>query len=108
MRGRPVIYDLHEDYITSFRQKQYLPSWFRRALAGFWGKAEAYLTRPFEIVLAEKYYTERFPHGTTVLNYPLREHFPAPVSGNGQPSGLLYTGVVAEDRGALMHGQESP
>jgi len=105
MRGKQVIYDVHEDYITSIRQKKYLPHFLCLLLASFWGKVETYITKPFQIVLAEKYYTRRFPNGITVLNYPIRTYF-ATLSNEGrhQPR-LLYTGVVSEDRGALLYAQ---
>jgi len=104
MHGKQVIYDVHEDYVTSIEQKRYLPRLLRLPLAGFWAKVETLVTRPFQIVLAEKYYTHRFPNGITVLNYPTRTHFAISNEGRYQPR-LLYTGVVSEDRGALLHAQ---
>jgi glycosyltransferase involved in cell wall biosynthesis len=101
-RGRPVVYDVHEDYVTSIRQKPYLPPLARRVLAAVWGRPELLLSRPFAIVLAERYYAERFPRGTTVLNYPLKEYF-ADMPRERRGTDLVYTGVVAEDRGALIY-----
>jgi glycosyltransferase involved in cell wall biosynthesis len=105
MRGKPVIYDVHEDYATSIGHKTYLPYLLRRPLAAAWGTLEKLLTRPMAIVLAERYYAERFPHGTLVLNYPRKEHFPGKTSRNNRNLRLLYSGVVTEDRGALIHSR---
>jgi glycosyltransferase involved in cell wall biosynthesis len=104
-RGKHVVYDVHEDYVTAIRQKSYLPNWFRVLLSNLWGKFELFSTRPFHIVLAEKYYRQRFSNGVTVLNYPLRQVFSDQVIQTDSPSNLLYTGVVSEDRGALIHAQ---
>jgi len=105
MQGKRVIFDVHEDYITSIKQKRYLPYFVRRPLAGLWDGGEAFATRPFETVLAEKYYAVRFPTGTAVLNYPLKEHFPQPPADCQRKFGLLYTGSVSPARGALLHSQ---
>ena len=108
MRGKRVVYDVHEDYATSIRHKAYLPRIVRRPLAWLWGRIEGWLTKPFRIVLAERYYTRRFPDGIPVLNYPVRK----PSSRAGPPAGerprairLLYTGSVTKDRGALYYAQ---
>jgi glycosyltransferase involved in cell wall biosynthesis len=105
LRRKPVVYDIHEDYVTAVRQKPYLPPALRLLLAWITGTAEKYLTRFFQIVLAEKYYAERFPHGTLVLNYPLQEDFSVKARRTGRNLRLLYTGVVSENRGALLHSQ---
>jgi glycosyltransferase involved in cell wall biosynthesis len=104
-----VIYDVHEDYVTSIKQKRYLPPIFRSLLAYVFGFTEKLLTSPFEIVLAEKYYKERFPKSITVLNYPLEELFENPSLKNKEEREdkhhLLYTGGITEDRGAFLHAQ---
>ncbi len=104
-----VIYDVHEDYVTSIKQKRYLPPIFRSLLAYVFGFIEKLLTSPFEIVLAEKYYKERFPKGITVLNYPLEELFENPCLKNKEERKdkhcLLYTGGITEERGAFLHAQ---
>jgi glycosyltransferase involved in cell wall biosynthesis len=120
-----VIYDIHEDYKTSIRQKHYLPRWLAAAAANFFGFFETTATKFFKLVLAEKYYEKRFPNGTYVLNYPVLETerwkestfgkdavrsqagFDRPLPGGSVPgnSHLLYTGTMSEDRGALLHAE---
>jgi glycosyltransferase involved in cell wall biosynthesis len=106
--GKRVIYDVHEDYVTSIRQKDYLPRAVRIPLAAIWSGLEVLAVKPFHIVLAEKYYARRFPSGISVLNYPIKKHPPcAPgsaISSIGMPR-VLYTGTVAVDRGALICAQ---
>ena len=77
MQGKPVIYDVHEDDVTAIRQKPYLPRALRPLLAAILGRMEACVARCFHIVVAEKYYTRRFPGATTVLNYPIRRYLPS-------------------------------
>lgn len=103
--GKPVIYDVHEDYETSIRQKRYLPRWSRALLSTIWGTFELASTRPFDIVLAERYYRQRFPRGTVVLNYPSLQTLPDPPDEALPPPRLLYTGTLSEDRGALLHAR---
>jgi glycosyltransferase involved in cell wall biosynthesis len=103
--GKQVVYDVHEDYQAAIRQKSYLPNWFRVLLSNLWDKFEFFLTRSFYVVLAEKYYRQRFPDGVTILNYPLRQIFSEQAMRADSVPSLLYTGVLSEDRGALIHAQ---
>jgi glycosyltransferase involved in cell wall biosynthesis len=106
LRRVPIIYDVHEDYVTSVKQKTYLPRFVRRPLAQGVAAFEWIAARAFTIILAERYYAERFPQGTTVLNYPVlckqRQTGDSPAFSAEQPR-VLYTGNVTEDRGALIH-----
>jgi glycosyltransferase involved in cell wall biosynthesis len=125
-RGKPVIYDMHEDNVTAIRQKSYLPRPVRPLLASLLDTVEKRLSRSFHIVLAERYYARRYPGQTTVLNYPVRSSLPAvareaPItstiegtaawprpSAGARPSErirLLFTGKVARMRGALNHAR---
>jgi glycosyltransferase involved in cell wall biosynthesis len=109
LRGKDVIYDIHEDYITSISQKSYLPRWLRPGLSALFGWLEAALARLFAIIIAEDYYSKRFPHATKVMNYPLvglAELSEADMPRkNRDARRLLYTGSITEDRGALLHAQ---
>ncbi len=103
-----LVYDIHEDYKTSIRQKYYLPGIISIPLAGLFGLFESLAGRFFHIVLAEKYYSRRFPRGIQVLNYPLL--LPVhpgsdrnPVSPG--PVRLIYTGIVTASRGAYVHAR---
>jgi glycosyltransferase involved in cell wall biosynthesis len=120
-----VVYDIHEDFKTSIRQKYYLTKGIALVISGIFGFFETAASKFFKLVLAEKYYKERFPKGILVLNYPLsatsswhdpfsrekasppepHREKPLPTArtlGNHQ---LLYTGIIAKDRGALLHAR---
>jgi len=104
---RPIIYDVHEDYVTSILQKRYLPRISRPLLAKFIGVLEDIATSKFTIILAERYYAERFPSGVTILNYQILYQDDKVVDSSlpdcVDAPRLLYTGSVSEDRGALIH-----
>src|SRR5690625_4041359 len=106
-RTNVVIYDIHEDYVTSILQKRYLNNFFRQIAAKFYTFIERIFTRKLDLTLAEKYYYDIYQRGTCILNYPLlndalmkerQAHLPL-------ENKLLYTGNVTEDRGALIHAK---
>ncbi|MBU0742282.1 glycosyltransferase [bacterium] len=104
LAGRRVVYDVHEDYVTAIVQKPYLPRPLARLAGALFDGLERLAARAFAVVLAEKYYADRFPRGRTVLNYPRVEILPQPQAAPppGRPR-LLYTGNVSADRGADRH-----
>jgi glycosyltransferase involved in cell wall biosynthesis len=104
-RGKQVIYDVHEDYVTAILQKGYLPSLLRRPMASLADIAERRAARSFHVVLAERYYSERFPAGRHVLNYPVIDlwHSIGPLFDTVPR--VLYTGSITVDRGALLHAK---
>ena len=119
MLGKKVVYDIHEDYVTSmlYVDRAYLPGPVRflasKAMAG----VESLCGLFFEKVLAEKYYSKRFPRGVQVLNYPRTDLFPGLNKHVSNPSPtpcishipsaprLLYTGNITKERGALQHAR---
>lgn len=106
--GKAVVYDVHEDYTTSIRQKTYLKSWLGALLSWSICRFEEWASQFFEVVVAEKYYLKRFPRGTLVLNFPndtpseelVSRILRAPLH---KPHRLIYTGGVTADRGAFIH-----
>src|SRR5690606_22454095 len=69
----------------------FLFDWFERACA-----------RCLTVIIAENYYSRRFPRATPVLNYPFRTQSLTPRSFVGAGH-LIYTGSVTADRGAFQH-----
>src|SRR5690625_2442635 len=102
-----VIYDIHEDYVTSILQKEYLPKWIRSLMAKLYKGVEKVFSRRMELCLAEKYYKDLYKRGKCILNYPLlQQKFLAYERKDESFSNqLLYTGNVTEDRGAFIHAQ---
>lgn len=105
LRGKKVIYDVHEDYKSSLEIKDWLPRPFFRVL-GVVGRAFEYLSlRVFDrFILAETAYYDIFPSQRCriVQNYfcAVACHQPTP-HDNHQPLKLVYSGVLTVSRGAV-------
>ncbi|SFB27293.1 Glycosyltransferase involved in cell wall bisynthesis [Lentibacillus halodurans] len=102
-----VIYDIHEDYITSILQKDYLTKPIKKLAAAAYKYMEKFFSRRMALCLAEKYYKDIYPRGYCILNYPTvnqtfveheRQHEPL-------EDELLYTGNVSYVRGAQIHAK---
>lgn len=105
LKKKTVIYDVHEDYQSSLAQKDYLPKYLRGILAVAFSWLESFFSKFFVIILAEKYYIQRFPRGIHVLNYPNKDNFllyPLNSPDVSRPM-LLYTGSITQDRGACIY-----
>jgi glycosyltransferase involved in cell wall biosynthesis len=106
-KDNTVIYDIHEDYITSILQKDYMPKPIKKMIAVAYKYMEKFFARHFQLSLAEKYYKDIYPDGVLVLNYPtVNEKFMKhDREGSPQEDKLLYTGNVSHVRGALFHAK---
>ncbi|RNA67594.1 glycosyltransferase [Alteribacter keqinensis] len=102
-RNNIVIYDIHEDYETGIVQRNYLNKPLRWLLSKVYKGVEKALSRSMELCLAEKYYKEKYPRGTCILNYPLLNEQLLSSEVKPVEDKLIYTGNVREDRGALIH-----
>jgi len=104
--GKTVVYDVHEDYRTAILEREYLPLRLRWLIGRGLGSLEQAASRCFRLILAERYYAERFPGGVPVLNYA---RFPqatdAELAQRPVMEGvrLLYTGNIKVYRGAFTH-----
>ena len=110
LTGAKVVYDIHEDYVTSIQQKEYLPRPLRALVAQAMTYLERGLSAGCHRIIAERYYAERFPSALQILNYPLAGELGGAARATSQEplptfdpqySWYLYTGNVALDRGAL-------
>ena len=106
--GKKVIYDIHEDYVTSIKSKIYLMRILRFAIATIFDYFERLCSFCFINIIAEEYYTFRFLNSTEVLNYPILSTFHNNNSSYHKQKDnsnikLLYTGSISEDRGALIY-----
>ena len=100
-----VIYDIHEDYITSILQKDYLNKPIKKVISKIYTMMEKFLTRKMAISLAEKYYQDMYHQGVPLLNYPLLNDAMTTLDRKKQDpeSKILYTGNVTVERGARIH-----
>ncbi|WP_088032399.1 glycosyltransferase [Evansella clarkii] len=100
-----VFYDIHEDYETGIVTREYLTKPVRVLISKAYKLTEKLFSKKMSLILAEKYYKEKYPRGTCILNYPLLNE---KLLNNKEITGetedkLLYTGNVTTDRGALIH-----
>lgn len=101
-----VIYDIHEDYMTSILQKNYASMPIKKILATTYKLMERFFTRDFELCLAEKYYKDIYPRGKCILNYPtVNDKFLNSKREIPPKNKLLYTGNVSVVRGAMLHAR---
>jgi glycosyltransferase involved in cell wall biosynthesis len=106
--GKPVVFDVHEDYYTSILDKTpYLSGPAARVVATGYYLVERATRRAFRTVIAERYYARRFPEAVPVLNYPRLEQFAAMLAGKAaEPPAtprMLYTGGLNAERGAFVY-----
>ncbi|WP_416147720.1 glycosyltransferase [Salipaludibacillus sp. HK11] len=104
-KNNTVVYDVHEDYESGIVTRDYFNKAIRLGLSKIYKMIERVTVNPMKVVLAEKYYQEKYPNGTCILNYPkVDDQKLAKVDRNlSGKHHLLYTGNVTEDRGALLH-----
>jgi glycosyltransferase involved in cell wall biosynthesis len=102
-----VIYDVHEDYVTSIYQKEYIAKPIRKWIASLYGFIEKQFSRRMDLCLAEKYYKEKHPSGKCILNYPALNEKLLHHQVDLEPAGekLLYTGNVSIERGAIIQSR---
>ncbi len=107
MRGVTVVYDVHENNVTLIDHKELkastvVTSLFRvlKPVTKLVVKGlEKAASRLFNIVIAERYYAERFPGAVPVLNYPKMRSLSSDKNAGGKR--LVYTGNVTLSRGCL-------
>lgn len=104
LRGRPVIYDVHEDVPKQILSKDWIPRPLRRLVAGATRVAEALASLVFDgIVAATPAIAKRFPpHKTVVVqNFPILKELVAPESTpyQNRPAKIIYIGGITAIRG---------
>ncbi len=101
--GKKVIYDMHEDYLVSFRGKKWLPAPVRGLLGWIVRLLELMSLPVFDrVILAERCYQYAFSskRRSLVQNYPLRQDPPEPaLRSDNDPLRLIYIGALSTVRG---------
>src|SRR5271168_3121660 len=78
LKGKRVIYDVHEDYPRDIYYKPYLPNWSRTLIARFAESAEALACRHFSAIVAvtpaiAARFAETNQRTVILFNYPFAE-----------------------------------
>ena len=107
LRGKKVIYDIHEDMPRDVLSKSYLPRWVRKPLAGLVEMVENASARRFSALapatptIAARFQTLN-PNTVTIHNYailPARRNKPLPWSE--RPWSVVYAGLISRERGIV-------
>jgi glycosyltransferase involved in cell wall biosynthesis len=104
MRGKTVVYDVHEDVSADVAAKHYVPRVLRRPLAWTVSTIESLSSKLFSgVVAATAPISQRFVQGqcqVVVSNYPMLQEFHTTASPVWHRRSLAvgYVGVLARDR----------
>jgi glycosyltransferase involved in cell wall biosynthesis len=107
LKGKKVIYDVHEDVPRQILSKHWIPKPLRQMISWFFEPIENYAARFFSaIVAATPFITQRFlainPHTVNINNYPvLSELFMEDNWGDKNPN-VCYIGGISQDRGIIQ------
>lgn len=101
LKSVPIVYDIHEDYVTSIRQKKYLPKPLKYFLSSLFIFCEYVFGYFCEKIIAEKYYSKRHPDSIQILNYPSKNLSECEIVFCPKSNQVIYTGSITEDRGAI-------
>jgi glycosyltransferase involved in cell wall biosynthesis len=102
--GKQVVYDVHENVPEDILTKDYIPSCWRKWIAGMVGMVEVLGSQCFDGVVAViPTICRRFPRDKTVLvrNFPVADEL-APRTVNPyaeRPLSLIYVGRISVERG---------
>lgn len=108
LRGRKVIYDVHEDVAQQIKNKDWVP--LRHLVSAMYRLLEMSVCRFFPLVLAEASYEKRYPvkwKKAIVQNFPRLDIFPELAASeeaeaappDKHPGAIVYIGGVTRLRG---------
>ncbi|MBA2655119.1 MAG: glycosyltransferase [Gammaproteobacteria bacterium] len=104
LRGKRVVYDIHEDVPRDILLKTWIPSIFRHALSTFFNIFERVAAFYFSgLVTVTPRIKQRFSHPliTEVRNYPVLAEFQQ-VSRKSKASMMCYVGLITPERGVFQ------
>lgn len=103
--GRHVIYDVHDDYEASFKDRLRGRGWLACWFPSLWWWFERNAARLFDgIVVADRHLANKFArcHPVILGNYPRLDFTPPAATEDEETFNLLYVGGVTRERGLGM------
>jgi len=100
--GKPVIFDVHEDFSKVLLSARWLPKIFRKLSSKIYTLVENYITMYLDgIITATEHIASKFKPGRAVVihNYPRRISFPLNPSIKKHPFSIVFIGGLTEVRG---------
>ncbi len=105
MKGKRVVYDVHEDYYKTISYAKHYPLWIRKPLAYFWRKLEKWWVKHLDaVVYAEESYDDMLNAGekkkVLLRNKFSKQHVSvhSTISVPTKPY-ILYSGTIASEWG---------
>lgn len=103
--GRRVIYDVHDDYEASFKDRFRNRRWLRGWVPWLWWWFERNVARVFDgVIVVDQHLARKFTRCNPVIlgNYPRVDFTPAAQAENEKTFNLIYVGGVTRERGVGM------
>lgn len=100
--SRRVIYDVHDDYEASLKDRFRGKGWKANLVPALWWWFERNASRAFDgVVVADRHLAAKFEHCFPVVlgNYPRLDFTPAARAENEETFNLIYVGGVSRERG---------
>jgi len=104
LKGKPVVFDMHENLPGSIRNKPWIRAEFRAGLAKLWEFLQRILLSGMSVVFAEKSYASEFrfiPRSTIVMNMPLIDELLSISEHRHKVPTIGYFGNVTAQRGSI-------
>jgi glycosyltransferase involved in cell wall biosynthesis len=106
LRGRKVIYDVHEDYPRQIMSKEWISAWFRYPISLMVEIVEWLSSRYFSAIIpVTPHIAARFPPSKTTLvqNYPILDGFSMThdIQWSSRKHQIIYIGGIEPLRGAI-------
>ena len=105
MRGRKVIFDMHENLPAAILSKTWIPRAVRRVLSSIWYRLEKLMLGRVAVIFAENSYRARYPGLTrheTILNMPIVDALTGICARKHAEWSVGYVGSVAPQRGSII------
>lgn len=105
LKGKIVIYDVHEDVPRDILSKEWIPQYIRKIIAVFYEKLEDFAAKRFSAVItATPHINNRFLQigckSININNYPiLRELWLSDIKWNERENAVCYIGGISAIRG---------
>ena len=104
LRGKKVIYDVHEDLPRAILQKDWLPSFARKIISRVTEVVENFGAKYFfEIITSTPFILERFlrynQRSININNFPLNSEIPEVLEKTAVPTNFCYIGGLTKNRG---------
>jgi len=103
--GKKVIYDVHENYVDTISEKEYIPQKLRKAIVYLFEKLENFCAKKYDaIICATPSISERFKkigmkNVVIINNYPFKNELNMKINTMAKDNIIIYTGGITEKRG---------